>query len=268
MKRLIFALWLVSFSLNVSAEETKKLLLLGQKPDGHKPSTHEYMPGVQLMAKLLADVPGLEVQVVQADDPWTNGPELLGKADGVFTFVSEGARWIHDDPRRRDAFAKLAQRGGGFVTLHWAMGTRDAKNIEGYLKMFGGCHGGPDRKYTVVEKAHVTIADKKHPVTTAIDDFAIREEFYYRLKFIKGKQKIHPILQTKIEGNVETVAWSWERPNGGRSFGFSGGHFHQNWQREEYRRMMAQAALWTLKLPVPEKGFDVRVSEKDLSLKP
>ena len=218
------------------------------------------------MAKLLANVSGLKVKVVQADDPWTKGPDLLADADGVFTFVSEGARWIHDEPRRREAFAKLAQRGGGLVTLHWSMGTRDAKNIEGYLKLFGGCHGGPDRKYTVVEKADVRIADKKHPIVIGMDDFTLREEFYYRLKFIGGGRSIHPILQTEIDGNLETVAWAWQRPDGGRSFGFSGGHFHDNWKREEFRRMMSQAVLWTLKIPIPKKGLDVSISPSAFKL--
>jgi hypothetical protein len=74
------------------------------------------------------------------------------------------------------------------------------------------------------------------------------------------------VLRVRIDDSDETVAWSWERPDGGRSFGFSGLHFHENWRLIEYRRLVAQAILWTLRLPVPTKGLDVRVTDKELRL--
>ena len=52
-----------------------------------------------------------------------------------------------------------------------------------------------------------------------------------------------PILRAPIDGTAETVAWAWERPDGGRSFGFSGLHFHDHWKRPEYRRLVAQGSV-------------------------
>ena len=49
-----------------------------------------------------------------------------------------------------------------------------------------------------------------------------------------------------------------EREGGGRSFGFSGLHFHENWQIPEYRRLVAQGVLWTLDLPIPKDGIGVK----------
>ena len=262
-------LWcLVSNGSLVQAAEAKKILLLGQSPDGHPPGTHEYMPGVEVLAKLLKKSPGVELQVVNADNPWNEGPELLNDADGVVLFLSQGAKWTQEEPRRRDAFARLAARGGGLAVIHWGMGTRDAKDIDAFLKLFGGCHGGPDRKYKVVPKASVQIVDKQHPVTTGVDAFTIDEEFYYRLKFVKASPGVKPILKTNIEDHLETVCWIWERPDGGRSFGFSGGHFHQNWRHEPVRRLLAQAVLWTVKQPVPKDGLNVGIRTQDLQLKP
>ena len=31
--------------------------------------------------------------------------------------------------------------------------TKDAKNIEAFVNLFGGCHGGDDRKFKVVDAA-------------------------------------------------------------------------------------------------------------------
>ena len=71
----------------------------------------------------------------------------------------------------------------------------------------------------------------------------------------RASTRVKPVLIADIDGAKEMVAWSWERPDGGRSFGFSGLHFHDNWKREEYRRLVAQGVLWTAKLPMPESGL-------------
>lgn len=268
MKRILLALALGGLLLTSTAEaETPKvkLLLIGSGPDGHPVQTHEYMAGLKILGKLLKDVPGLEITTVRADEPWRDGPELIARADGVVLFLSEGARWMNHDPKRREALAAMAKRGGGISVLHWAMGTRDAKNIDGCLQLLGGCHGGPDRKYKVLE-TEAAIADREHPIASGIKDFRVGDEFYYRLKFTRAAKGIHPLLRVTIDGQPETVAWSWERPDRGRSFGFSGLHFHENWRLPAYRRLIAQGVLWTLKKPIPKDGLSVELNEDDLKL--
>jgi type 1 glutamine amidotransferase len=249
----------------VAADPPKKILLVGSPADEHPPRTHEYMAGVDLLAKCLKPVPGAEVTVVKADGPWRDGPELVGRSDCVVIFLTEGAKWLSADEARLAAFRRLAERGGGLVCLHWGMGTREAGPVEAFVRLFGGCHGGPDRKHKVVEAA-VTVADPKHPAAAGIGDFTVREEFYYRLKFAKPDGSVKPVLLAEIDGAKETVAWAWDRPDGGRSFGFSGLHFHDNWKRTEYRRLTAQGVLWAAKVPVPAGGLRVELAEADYLL--
>jgi type 1 glutamine amidotransferase len=261
-------IWLASLLVCIASlsdaqvAPAKKLLLLGQGPDGHPPQTHEYVPGLQILQRCLAKLPDLEVSLVRADEPWREGPELLDKADGVVIFLAEGAKWLSRDAARLAALNRLARRGGGIVGLHWGIGTRDAANIEAFVKLLGGCHGGPERKYQVLTKADVRIADPKHPIATRIKSFQVRDEFYYRLKFADAKSGFRPVLEVPIDGHLETVAWSWERPDGGRSFGFSGLHFHENWSLLEYRRLVAQGVLWSLRLPIPADGLSVRFADR------
>jgi type 1 glutamine amidotransferase len=243
--------------------QVRKLLLVGQGPDGHPAGTHEYMAGLRMLAGCLEKVNGVKVTTVQADGAWKEGPELLDRFDGVVLFLAEGGRWINEDAKRRAALTRLVERGGGVAALHWAMGARDATHIRPCRALLGGCHGGPDRKYKVVEAA-VKVADPKHPVAAGLKDFTIKDEFYYRLKLSKG---VRPLLRVKIDGKTETVAWTWERPAGGRAFGFSGLHFHVNWRRVEYRRLVTQGVLWTLGLAVPKHEVGVEVSEKELVLR-
>src|SRR5437870_5380990 len=79
----------VMMSAVAAAAEPKSLLLIGHSPDSHPRGTHEYMAGVELLAKLLEPNKDLTVRVVNGDEPWTEGPQLVAKADGVVIFVSE-----------------------------------------------------------------------------------------------------------------------------------------------------------------------------------
>jgi type 1 glutamine amidotransferase len=264
---LLVCLVLLGLTSPAFAQAKKKLLLVGHPPDGHPPETHEYVAGLRVLAKCLDKVEGLEITQVEAVGAWKDGPELMARADGVVLFVSEGGKWLQTDPERYKALAQVAKRGGGIVGLHWAVGTKDANQIADFLKLMGGCHGGPDRKYTVVE-TQLEVADAKVPIVTGIADFKVKDEFYYRLKFVQPEGSIKPVLRATIDGGKETVAWSWERPDGGRSFGFSGLHFHYNWRLPEYRRLAAQAVLWSLKMPIPKEGLAVDVKEEDIKLRP
>lgn len=256
-------LFLLTFSAAVpGAAEPQKLLLLAHAPDGHPVSTHEYVAGQQILARLLRDVPELEITQLRADGDWREGPAVLDKTDHCVLFVSEGAKWVNSDPARRDAFRRLAERRGGLSVLHWGMGTRDAVNIDVFVQLFGACHGGTDRKYKVLETQCTPASD--HAATSGMQKFSIKDEFYYALKR-DSNQELRALLTARIEDRDEMVAWAWERQNGGRSFGFSGLHFHANWERAEYQKLVAQSVLWTTQLP-PPKTFPAVLTESDFRL--
>ncbi len=236
------------------AAEPQRLLLIGQGPDGHPRGTHQYESGLKLLSELLSGTSGLSVQTVKADEPWTDGPRQLAECDGAVLFLAEGARWLQADPRRHAAFMRLAQRGGGLSALHWATGTKSAEPIAAFVALWGGCHGGPDRKYQVFDDAQLTLPAPSHPIVAGLADFRAHDEFYYRLKFTTDKG-LQPLVDVAVDGQQQTVAWCWNRPDGGRSFGFTGLHFHDNWQRPEYRKLVSQGVLWTMRL-WPAAGAD------------
>ncbi len=256
----------------------QRLLLIGQGPDGsHKPTTHEYFAGVNLLARLLRGQPTLEVIVVNADGDWRDGPQLLARADAAVLFVSEGAKWLSADAARLTAFRDLAKRGGGLGALHWATGTKAAEPIAPYVQLFGACHGGPDRRFKEFEEITPQLVNAEHPILRGVRPVAVREEFYFALKMtsrdaaapVTLSEKDSPIttlLRIPADATSGTVAWCWERPDSGRSFGFTGLHFHDNWKHESYRRFIAQAVLWTLKRDIPKTGLPVPVTDRDLSL--
>ena len=249
------------------AGEVQRVLLIGQGPDGHPRSTHEYNAAAGLLAKLLSRTQQLQAIPVSADGKWKQGPELLDGADTAVVFVSQGAAWIQEDERRLEAFQRLAKRKGGLLCLHWGMGTRDAKNIKAFVDLFGGCHGGPDRRYKVVD-VRTKLVGGSHPVLRGIAPLDVHEEFYFKLKTPgqKAAGQWTPLIRVNIEDEDHAVSWAWERPDGGRSFGFSGLHFHENWKHEEYRRLITQAILWTLDRKIPGDGVEVPIDSSDLEL--
>ena len=254
----------ISPAFAADSNKPTKLLLLMQGPDGHPPGTHEYRAGQRLIKKLLSTTDDLEVALVEAGADWPADPTALDDVDGVVLFVSEGAKWMDSDNRRKELFARFAERGGGLVAYHWAIGTRTSEPIDGFVKLLGACHGGPDRAYKVLETT-LSPTDSEHPITRHIKPVRVKEEFYYKLKH-QQNEGLTWLMEAEIEGDAQPVAWAWDRPDGGRSFGFSGLHFHQNWSEPAYQRLMARGVLWTLKRTPPKKDFPAELTADDLKL--
>jgi type 1 glutamine amidotransferase len=183
-------------------EGPKQVLLLGMKRD-HPEGRHEYMAGLRLLAKCLEDVPQIKAQVVAADEPWPQGPELLKKADGVVLYLGQGAKWIQASPERMAAMMALAKRGGGITALHMAIMSEDPQYVEAFRDLVGGYHGGQDRRFIVMD-GDVRVVDRRHPITQGVEDVRVHDEFYYQLKF-SPQGKIQPLVQVPIEGQMETI---------------------------------------------------------------
>jgi hypothetical protein len=250
------------------APKPQRVLLLAQSPDGHPPASHEYIASLRIMDLLLRQQRGIETRMIVADSPWTDGPALLDGADAAVLFLAEGAKWVSADAERLASFQRLAERKGGLACLHWAMGTKPAEHVPAFTALFGGCHGGPDRKYKFLETQLRPVLDD-HPITRGVSALTVTDEFYYALKWTDQKPAPRPLMEALIDDVPQTVAWAWERPDGGRSFGFSGLHYHANWSRPEYRRLVTQGVLWALGREVPSEPLvSIAVPEEMLPRQP
>jgi len=52
----------------------------------------------------------------------------------------------------------------------------------------------------------------------------------------------------------EHVAWAYERADGGRGFGFTGGHWHWSWASNDFRKLVLNSLVWTAGAEVPADG--------------
>jgi type 1 glutamine amidotransferase len=115
-----------------------------------------------------------------------------------------------------------------------------------------------------------------HPITRGVRPFTIRDEWYYNIRLRPGA--VEPLLRAtppdetrgtpaaaENKGREEIVAWAVERPDGGRGFGFTGGHIHKNWGNDDFRKLVLNALLWSAHVEVPENGVESQVAEEELA---
>ncbi|MBW3631142.1 MAG: ThuA domain-containing protein, partial [Gemmatimonadetes bacterium] len=126
-----------------------------------------------------------------------------------------------------------------------------------------------------------------HPIARGVQPFTTRDEWYFNIQFRPGMTGITPILQATpsdavrdgpyvsprgpyphiqaAKGHAETMAWAVQRPDGGRGFGYTGGHFHANWGNENARKLVLNALLWVSGVEVPAGGVNCAVTPEDLT---
>ena len=108
--------------------------------------------------------------------------------------------------------------------------------------------------------------------------FSLEDEWYYHMRFRDNMQGVTPVLSTiapastlerpdgphsgnphvrasVAKGEPQHLGWCVERPDGGRGFGFTGGHYHQNWRNDQFRKFALNGIAWTAKMEVPEEGI-------------
>jgi hypothetical protein len=68
-----------------------------------------------------------------------------------------------------------------------------------------------------------------------------------------GPHSGNPAVRARA-GIPEIVGWAFERPGGGRGFGFTGMHTHWNWAQDSYRKTVLNALVWIAGAEVPADG--------------
>ena len=75
------------------------------------------------------------------------------------------------------------------------------------------------------------------------------------LKRPDGPYSGNPHVRASVaNGEPQHLGWCVERPDRGRGFGCTGGHYHQNWGNDQFRKLILNGILWTAKMEVSEGG--------------
>ncbi len=245
----------------------KKIVLIAGKIGDHPPGTHEYEKSCRLLQRYLDSTPNVEgIKTEVHLLGWPQDAKTLDDADTI-VLISDGSdRDEQDHPLlvgdRLAVIEKQMQRGCGLVAIHWTTffpgrhGEKFLEWIGGYFDYESGT--GPKKWFSKIETQTTTPrpASPNHPICRGIEPFELRDEYYFNIRFREKDPRLVPILSTPIAGEPgeQVVAWAVERKDTGRGFGFTGGHFFENWSVPNFRRLVLNAILWTAKAEVPAGG--------------
>jgi type 1 glutamine amidotransferase len=258
-----------------------KIVLIAGKPS-HGPGAHEFNAGTKLLVKCLKEVPGIEPVFVAGGWPADEG--VFQGAKAVVFFMDGGGNHPMIQGDRLETMRRLMAEGVGLVCLHYAVEVPKGKPGDAFLDWLGGYY---ESGYST--NPHWTAEIKSlpdHPITRGVHPFSIVDEWYYNIRFRPEMKGVTPIIVAKPDdatrkgtsssprgpyphiaaasGRDEVLAWAVERPDGGRGFGFTGGHFHKNWGNPDFRTLVLNAILWSAKLDVPSSGVQCDVSDEEL----
>lgn len=255
------------------AKKTKKIVFIpGQ--NSHGIGEHEHLGGCQLLAKLLNEnVSG--VNAIVTEQGWPKDTTILNDADVIVMYADGGERNMTLPHLAH--MTTLMNKGIGLVNLHYAVEVPAGTAGDDFLNWVGGyfeIHWSVNPFWM----ADFT-SFPKHEITSGVKPFQARDEWYYHMRFRENMDHITPILsllppnstlerkdgthegnpyvrKAVADGEAQILSWTYERPNGGRGFSFTGGHMHNNWAVDGYRKLVLNGIVWAAKMKVPESGIE------------
>eukprot|EP01012_Entosiphon_sulcatum_P066607 TRINITY_DN95935_c0_g1_i1.p1 TRINITY_DN95935_c0_g1~~TRINITY_DN95935_c0_g1_i1.p1 ORF type:complete len:314 (-),score=50.12 TRINITY_DN95935_c0_g1_i1:715-1656(-) len=282
MKLRLFLVALLSLGTAcVHAADRKLVMIAG--PVSHPPLMHEFKAGSMLLQKRLDTVPGLKTVLItngwptkMVDGKRVDDNSVFEGADAVFIYCDGGANHPAVQKDRLAVLGALVKKGAGIGMAHYAVEVLVEKGGAEWKQWIGGHYENEFSCNPIWDADYKTLP--VHPITRGVKPFKTNDEWYFNMRFREGKAGVKDILVATpsdavrdgpyvhpkgpyahiqaAKGKPETMMWAVERPDGGRGFGFTGGHFHRNWQNEEQRRLILNAIVWLAKLEVPAGGID------------
>jgi len=299
MKRLPLLLLLLSAALTLPAARAadKKIVLIAGKPS-HPPGMHEFRAGCLLFKSRLDQVPGISSVVYS--NGWPDAPNAFDGADAVLIYADGGAGHPAIQGDHLKILDGLAKRGAGLGFAHFGVEIPSTNGGPQFLEWIGGYYEHLYSCNPMWSPEYKNFPD--HPIARGVQPFSNRDEWYFNLRFIDPDKNsdasvggaahsktghLTPILTATpsdqvrrgsyvyprgpyphiiaASGREETLMWAYERPGGGRGFGFTGGHTHANWGNPSQLKVVLNALLWIARAEVPPNGVDATVTVADLA---
>lgn len=277
----LFAILTVTATLSTRAADKKILLIAGKQ--SHGPGDHEFRAGCLLLQKCLDTMPGVQVEV--HTNGWPASDDAFNGADAVVIYSDGGGGHPAIQGNRIQLMDSLAQKGVGIGCMHYAVEVPKGAAGEAMQRWIGGYY---EHLYSVnpmwVPECQ---SFPDHPVSRGVRPFALLDEWYFNMRWAENSAGITHILVDKpsdqvrkgpyvyprgpydhivaASGRQETMMWTFERPDGGRGFGFTGGHKHVNWANDNCRKVVLNAILWIAKADLPNGGVASRVEPAELA---
>jgi len=269
-----------AITAGLSSAATKEILLIAGPPS-HTRLAHEQNAAAMLFERFLNQVPGIHATVSKSG--WPADESLVSKADAIWVFCDGGEKHLVAKDGHTQQMQAAADRGAGIMFYHYGVEPPANSLHKEFLDWTGGYFELNYSVNPIWEADFATLP--KHPITRGVKPFKLKDEWYYNMRFRDGLQGItqilvatppasslnrqdgphenNPDVRTKL-GQPQCSMWAYERPNGGRGVGFTGGHYHMNLGDDNFRKLILNALVWAAKGEVPRDGVASKVTEEDL----
>jgi type 1 glutamine amidotransferase len=279
-KSKLLSVSLLALPLALSAADKKIVLIAGKQ--SHGPGDHEFRAGSLLLQKCLNQVAGINSVVIS--NGWPADVSTFDGAAAILIYADGGGGHPAIQGERLKFIDDLAKKGVGIGCAHYGVevpkgdpGNAMINWIGGYYEHQFSCNPmwSPEFK-----------SFPNHPVTRGVKPFSVLDEWYFNMRFRPEMKGVTPILIAKCPDDVrdgpyvypkgpyphiieasgrdEVMMWVSERPDGGRAFGFTGGHRHVNWGDDNFRKVVLNALLWIAKAEVPAQGVASEITDDEL----
>ncbi|MCA9061396.1 MAG: ThuA domain-containing protein, partial [Planctomycetaceae bacterium] len=257
----------------------KKVALIAGRPS-HGYGAHEHKAGCMLHSDALNHA-GIGVEASVYTNGWPEDDSVLDSADAIVIYCDGGGG--HPFNSKLDRLDSVLKKGVGLVCIHYGVEVPKGPSGDAFLRWTGGYF---ETDWSVNPHWVGDFTDlPQHEITTGVKSFSINDEWYYHMRFaedgpVESILADLPPSNTLVRDNGElarpdgphsnneavrkavlvdkepqTVAWARTRRDGGRGFGFTGGHFHWNWGNRQFRTLVLNAIVWTAHGQVPAGGM-------------
>lgn len=277
-----FAIALCGSLVAPSSAADKRILLIAGKPS-HGPGDHEFRAGVLLWEQCLQGVPGITVEV--HTNGWPTSDSVFNGADAVVIYADGGGNHPAVQGDRIQLIDELVAKGVGVGFAHYAVEVLKGEAQAAMWRWIGGAY---EHEYSV-NPMWQPLFDQipQHPVTDGMKPFSVVDEWYFNIRWDPSATGVTHILTdipsddvrdgpyvypkgpyphiVDASGRRETMMWVFQRANGGRGFGFTGGHKHVNWFDDNQRKVLLNAILWIAHADIPKGGVESSVSVEQIA---
>lgn len=272
MKRLLAALIVLGLIAPATAEDAGPLsVLFVAGPDTHGWGMHDHNPSTAVLSKSLQDAMGESVQIQVVWSAWPTEADFA-KADVCVIYSDGWGRSVLKGEDRLNQIERFMNEGKGVLRIHWATGSDPAEK-ERHRALFGGNMESDYSVHSTLWHQKFALAD--HPITNGMKPFDLFDECYFHMRWVnEDRTGVVDILSAKPGPNFQAssvtpkareslqrdepqaVAWAFNRPDGGRAFSYTGGHFHWDWANDNARKMILNAIAWAGGHEVPKDGLN------------